>query len=182
MFEVAKQPAYFVPGIGNAVLAGDVAGQVLNKDYIGAATTLGTIGALKYGTPYLIKGAKKLVGNTVNTTNNVPMKQYSKPMMKTRLRLSSHTKQNPREFVLDHEGDNKFRVHMRTWDGDHVPANLTEQEKQTLFNATYDAIPNGGEILVPKFGKGFYGTRGTIAGLKRLERDPRFVKGDPGSV
>lgn len=59
IFDVAKQPAYFVPVVGNAVLAGDVAGQVLNKDYTGAATTLGTVGALKYGTPYLTKGTQK---------------------------------------------------------------------------------------------------------------------------
>lgn len=67
IFEVAKQPAYFVPGIGNAVLGADVIGQVLNKDYVGAAATLATVGALKYGTPYLIKGAKKLVGNTLGS-------------------------------------------------------------------------------------------------------------------
>ena len=41
IFDIAKQPAYFVPVAGNAVLAG----QVLNKDYMGAATTLGTVGA-----------------------------------------------------------------------------------------------------------------------------------------
>lgn len=66
MFEVAKQPAYFAPLVGNAVLGADVAGQVLNKDYVGAAATLGTLGALKYA-PYLIKGAKKLVGNTIGS-------------------------------------------------------------------------------------------------------------------
>lgn len=67
IFDVAKQPAYFVPVVGNAVLAGDVAGQVLNKDYTGAATTLGTVGALKYGTPYLIKGTQKAVRSAKNT-------------------------------------------------------------------------------------------------------------------
>lgn len=61
IFNIVKQPAYFVPVVGNAVLAGDVVGQVLNKDYTGAATTLATVGALKYGTPLAIKGGKQLV-------------------------------------------------------------------------------------------------------------------------
>ena len=33
---------------------------------------------------------------------------------KIRLRLASHTTDKPREFVLDPQGNNKFRVHMRT--------------------------------------------------------------------
>ena len=33
---------------------------------------------------------------------------------KIRLRLASHTADKPREFVLDPQGNNQFRVHMRT--------------------------------------------------------------------
>lgn len=49
---------------------------------------------------------------------------------KIRLSLPSHTENNPRQLVLEPQGDNKFYVHIRTWDGDHLPANLTNEEKQ----------------------------------------------------
>ena len=101
---------------------------------------------------------------------------------KIRLSLPSHTNSNPRQFVLEPQGNNKFYVHMRTWDGDHIPANLTNAEKQQLFNALYNELPEGAEILFPKSGPGNYGTRGTVAGLQRLSRDPRFTPGTKGTL
>lgn len=38
------------------------------------------------------------------------------------------------------------------------------------------------EILFPQSGPGNYGTRGTVAGLQRLSRDPRFQSGTPGTL
>ncbi len=101
---------------------------------------------------------------------------------KIRLSLPSHTDTNPRQFVLEPQGNNKFYVHMRTWDGDHIPANLSNKDKQTLFQALYDELPEGGEILFPKSGPGYYGTRGTVAGLQRLSRDSRFSPGTKGTL
>lgn len=101
---------------------------------------------------------------------------------KIRLSLPSHTDANPRQFVLEPQGNNKFYVHMRTWDGDHIPANLSNEDKQTLFQALYDELPEGGEILFPKSGPGYYGTRGTVAGLQRLSRDSRFTPGTKGTL
>ncbi len=71
---------------------------------------------------------------------------------------------------------------MRTWDGDHVPANLNNKDKQTLFQALYDELPDGAEILFPKSSPGYYGTRGTVAGLQRLARDSRFTPGTKGTL
>lgn len=101
---------------------------------------------------------------------------------KIRLSLSSHTKDKPRQFVLEPQGNNKFYVHMRTWDGDHVPANLTNGEKQQLFDALYNELPDNAEILFPKSGPRNYATRGTVAGLQRLARDPRFTPGTKGTL
>lgn len=101
---------------------------------------------------------------------------------KIRLSLPSHTNDRPRQFVLEPQGNNKFYVHMRTWDGDHIPANLTNEEKQQLFDALYNELPEGAEILFPKSGPGYYGTRGTVAGLQRLARDPRFTPGTRGTL
>ena len=44
----------------------------------------------------------------------------------------------------------------------------------------YDELPEGAEILFPKSGPGNYGTRGTVVGLQRLSRDPRFTPGTKG--
>ena len=56
----------------------------------------------------------------------------------------------------------------------------TTEEKQQLFDALYDELPEGAEILFPKSGPGFYGTRGTVAGLQRLSKDSRFTPGTKG--
>jgi hypothetical protein len=56
---------------------------------------------------------------------------------------------------------------MKVWDdvGRKVPANISNAEKQQLFDALYKELPEGAEILFPKSGPGYYGTRGTVAGL-----------------
>lgn len=103
---------------------------------------------------------------------------------KIRLRLPGHTDTTPREIVLDPQGNNKFYAHVRTWndvDG-KVPANLTPREIGYLYEALYNELPEGAEILFPQSGPGNYATRGTVAGLQRLARDPRFSKGSSGTL
>ena len=99
---------------------------------------------------------------------------------KIKLSLPSHTTENPRQLVLEPQGDNKYYVHIRIWDGDHIPGKITDEDKQLLFNALYNELPAGGEILFPKSGEGYYGTRGTVAALQRLSKDPRFSPGEKG--
>ena len=94
---------------------------------------------------------------------------------KIRLSLPSHTDAKPRQIVLEPQGDNKYYVHMRTWDGDHISASLSPEDKITLYNALYEELPEGAEILFPQSGSGNYATRGTVAGLQHLARDSRFV-------
>lgn len=135
----------------------------------------------------------KVAGELGRNVGNVSKTQFVFPQFKNvtktvqdngkiRLSLPSHTDTNPRQFVLEPQGNNKFYVHMRTWDGNHIPANLSNEDKQTLFQALYDELPEGGEILFPKSGPGYYGTRGTIAGLQRLSRDSRFSPGTKGTL
>ena len=97
-----------------------------------------------------------------------------------RLSLPSHTKTSPRQLVLEPAGDNKFRPHIRVWDGEHIPGVLSNQDKTALYEAMYDALPDGAELLFPQSGLDYQGTRGTVAGLLRLRRDPRFVPGSKG--
>ena len=99
---------------------------------------------------------------------------------KIRLSLDSHTEENPRQIVIEPQGDNKYYIHIRTWNGDHVPAKLSNEDKRLLFDAVYNELPVGAEILFPKSGNGYYATRGTVAALKRLSRDPRFSPGEKG--
>ena len=99
---------------------------------------------------------------------------------KIRLSLTSHTENNPRQIVLEPQGNNKFYVHLRIWDGEHIAGNISNEDKRKLFDALYNELPDGAEILFPKSGEGYYGTRGTVAGLMRLSRDPRFIPGKPG--
>lgn len=100
----------------------------------------------------------------------------------TRLRLPTHTKLKPREFVLENKGNNKYRVHLRIWDGEKVPGKISNQDKELLFNSLYDEIPYGAEILFPESRPDYYATRGTVAALKRLSRDKRFISGSPGTL
>lgn len=101
---------------------------------------------------------------------------------KIRLRLLSHTDEFPRELVIDPQEGNSFYVHIRTWNGDKIPANLSQKEIKTLQEALYNELPIGAEILIPESGPGNYATRGTIAALKRLGRDPRYSQGRTGKV
>ena len=101
---------------------------------------------------------------------------------KIRFSLPSHTQASPRQLVLEPAGNNKFRPHIRTWDPGHVPGTITNQDKNLLYQAMYDALPNGAELLFPETAPGFYGTRGTVAGLQRLGRDPRFIRGTKGTL
>ena len=101
---------------------------------------------------------------------------------KIRLRLPSHTDATQREVVLEPQGNNKFYVHVRTWDGEKIPANLSERDKGYLYEALYNEWPEGAEILFPESGPGNYATRGTVAGLQKLSRDPRFSKGSSGTL
>ena len=101
---------------------------------------------------------------------------------KIRLSLSSHTDENPRQIVLDPQGDNKFYVHIRVWDGEKIPGKIFDEDKKKLFDALYDELPIGAEILLPESHEGYYATRGTIAALRRLSRDDRFKPGTEGIV
>lgn len=97
---------------------------------------------------------------------------------KIRLRLPSHTQEKPREVVLVPHGNNQYELHIRTWDGDHVPANLNPQEKTSLFESVYNELPEGAEILFPESSADYPATRGTVAALTHLSRDPRFKRGN----
>ena len=101
---------------------------------------------------------------------------------KIRFSLPSHTQASPRQLVLEPAGNNKFRPHIRIWDPGHVPGTITPQDKNLLYQTMYDALPNGAELLFPETAPGFYGTRGTVAGLQRLGRDPRFIRGTRGTL
>ena len=103
---------------------------------------------------------------------------------KIRLSLPSHTESKPRQVVLDPQGDNKYYIHARIWDDadKKIPGNISDEEKKQLFDAVYDELPDGAEILLPKSGPGYYATRGTIALLQRLKRDTRFTPGTEGIV
>jgi DNA repair photolyase len=101
---------------------------------------------------------------------------------KIRLSLLSHTDEKPRQIVLEPQGDNKYYVHIRIWDGEKVPGKISDEDKQKLFDALYNELPEGAEILLPKSGEGYYATRGTIAAMQRLARDNRFTPGIKGVV
>jgi hypothetical protein len=85
---------------------------------------------------------------------------------------------------MDPQGNNKYYVHMRFWDDveNHIPGNISNVEKNNLFQTLYETLPDGAEILFPKSGPGNYATRGTVAGLMRLSRDPRFTPGTPSTL
>lgn len=104
------------------------------------------------------------------------------PDGKIRLSLSSHTQDRPRQLVLEPQGNNKYYIHTRTWDGDHIPANMSASEKQALYDALYEELPEGAEILFPQSSSEYLATRGTVAGLQRLARDSRFTPGTRGTL
>ena len=99
-----------------------------------------------------------------------------------RMSLPSHTNEQPRQFVIDPQGNNKYYIHMKTWDGKKVPANLSAAEKNALFESVYNELPEGAEILFPKSSEDYLATRGTVAGLQRLSRDKRFSPGQEGTL
>ncbi len=110
------------------------------------------------------------------------IEQPKRIYQKIRIQAPNHTIQRPREIVLEPQGDNKYYLHIRTWDDPvkKIPANLTNAEKNYLFQQVYDQLPQGAEILFPQSGPGYYATRGTVAALQRLGRDSRFTPGDEG--
>lgn len=167
---------------GSAYYTAKASRDAYNRNYLGAV--LNGLGAVTPAGSGIYDRIKLAIENY-----RQPLKKLESPVIRTvqdngkiRLSLPTHTDSNPRQFVLEPQGDNKFYVHMRTWDGDHVPANLSNEDKQTLFQALYDELPDGAEILFPKSGPGYYGTRGTVAGLQRLARDSRFTPGTKGTL
>ena len=115
---------------------------------------------------------------------NEKYNRIQQPNGKIRLSLNSSTESKPRQMVLEPKGNNKYHVHMRIWDDikNKVPGSIGKEDKQTLFDALYNELPEGSEILFPQSGPGNYGTRGTVAGLKRLSKDPRFTPGTKGTL
>ena len=167
---------------GSAYYTAKASRNAYDRDYLGAV--LNGLGAVTPAGSGIYDRIKLAIENY-----RQPLKKLESPVIRTvqdngkiRLSLPTHTDSNPRQFVLEPQGNNKFYVHMRTWDGDHVPANLSNEDKQTLFQALYDELPDGAEILFPKSGPGYYGTRGTVAGLQRLARDSRFTPGTKGTL
>ena len=101
---------------------------------------------------------------------------------KIRLSLESHTDERPRQIVIEPQGDNKYYIHLRIWDGEKIPGNISNEDKQKLFDALYEELPDNAEILFPKSGENYYATRGTVAALQRISRDARFKKGNESGV
>ena len=158
--------ALLVPGLNTFVnnnLKGIKVARALNKD---------------------IKNTKNLNEYSDVSNNSDLITKVTSPNGVIRLRLPSHTKSAPREFTLEPQGNNKYYVHMRIWDDvdNHIPGDITNAEKQKLFEALYNELPDGAEILLPKSSPEYYATRGTIAGLQRLKKDPRFIPGTQGTV
>ena len=94
---------------------------------------------------------------------------------KIRLRLPGHTDEIPSELVVVPRGNNQFEVHIRTQEG-----SLSQWQIGQLYEALYNELPEGAEILFPESGPGYYAKRGTVAALQRLARDPRYTAGKPG--
>jgi hypothetical protein len=117
-----------------------------------------------------------------SSTENTKVTKTVQDNGKIRLSLPSHTDEKPRQIVLEPQGDNKYYVHIRIWDGEKVPGKISDEDKQKLFDALYNELPEGAEILLPKSGEGYYATRGTIAAMQRLARDNRFTPGIKGVV
>lgn len=117
-----------------------------------------------------------------SSTENTKVTKTVQDNGKIRLSLPSHTDEKPRQIVLEPQGNNKYYVHIRIWDGEKVPGKISDEDKQKLFDALYNELPDGAEILLPKSEEGYYATRGTIAAMQRLARDNRFTSGTKGVV
>lgn len=87
------------------------------------------------------------------------------------LQLASHSVRKPRQLRIEPQGNNSFRVHASTWGG------LTNTEKKQLYEALYKELPENAKILFPESNPDYLATRGTVASLLRLKRDPRFTPG-----
>lgn len=87
------------------------------------------------------------------------------------LQLASHSSRKPRQLRIEPQGNNTFRVHASTWGG------LTDIEKKQLYEALYKELPENAKILFPESNPNYLATRGTVASLLRLKRDPRFTPG-----
>lgn len=87
------------------------------------------------------------------------------------LQLASHSSRKPRQLRIEPQGNNSFRVHASTWGG------LTDIEKKQLYEALYKELPENAKILFPESNPDYLATRGTVASLLRLKRDPRFTPG-----
>lgn len=87
------------------------------------------------------------------------------------LQLASHSSRKPRQLRIEPQGNNSFRVHASTWGG------LTDIEKKQLYEALYKELPENAKILFPESNPNYLATRGTVASLLRLKRDPRFTPG-----
>lgn len=109
------------------------------------------------------KGQIQMVGNPTSVTRVVGNDG------KIYLQLGNHSKGNPRQLRIEPQGNNQFRVHASTWGG------ITDTQKKQLYEALYNEIPEGGIILFPESRPDYLATRGTIAGLRRLERDSRYT-------
>ena len=87
------------------------------------------------------------------------------------LQLASNSSRKPRQLRIEPQGNNSFRVHASTWGG------LTDIEKKQLYEALYKELPENAKILFPESNPDYLATRGTVASLLRLKRDPRFTPG-----
>ena len=87
------------------------------------------------------------------------------------LQLASNSSRKPRQLRIEPQGNNSFRVHASTWGG------LTDIEKKQLYEALYKELPENAKILFPESNPNYLATRGTVASLLRLKRDPRFTPG-----
>ena len=163
-----------ISGDGHAQIGADLAKQVF-PNLTGAQYTAI---AEHMGSPKTLLGkATKLA----DIRNGIVVRNING---KTRIQLPTHTEVKPREIVIDPQGNNKYYIHMRVWNDveNHIPGSINNVEKSNLFQTLYETLPNGAEILFPKSGPGNYGTRGTVAGLMRLSKDPRFTPGTKGTL
>ena len=117
------------------------------------------------------KAGKQLLGGNTGKALSQGIRKVTANDGKIFLRLPSHSKKMPRQLRIEPQGDNAFRVHISTWGG------ITDAEKKELYDALYNTLPENAKILFPESSADYLATRGTVAGLRRLERDPRFTPG-----